>query len=96
MNISVEMVQDGLVIKVPRDWVYATIVYNEDATVVDPSDAESFPDMAVLENFDSFQDYLISEIRREDETGWSLINDLIYKAAEEALEQGAEGVKYAD
>lgn len=96
MEISVEMANEGLVIKVPKDWVYSTIVLGPKSTVVDPSDSKNFPDHAVMENFEEFVPDLLTSIRQEDETGWSLVNELIYKAAEEAMEQGAMGVKYVD
>lgn len=96
MEISVEMVNEDLVIKVPKDWVYSTVVFSPDSTVVDPSDAENFPERAVMEDFEEFVPDLLTYIRWEDETGWSLVNELIHKAAEEAMEQGAMGVKYSD
>lgn len=94
MNISVEMVEDELVIRVPKDFVYANVVYAPDSTVVEEADAEQFPDLGVMEDFDEFLPDLLTELRREDETGWSPVNTLIHKAAEEALENGARGVCY--
>ena len=96
MNTTVEMENNHLVIKIPEDFVYATIVYGQDSTVVDPSDASNFPDASVMEDFEEFLPDLLSELRAEDETGWSLINDLVCKAAENAMEQGALGVKYPE
>lgn len=96
MNTTVEMIHDELVIKVPKSFVYATVVYAPNSTIVDPEDAESFPEMSVLEDFDKFQEDLLYQIRSEDETGWSLVNTLILNAAEKAAECGADGLRYAD
>ena len=95
-NTSVEMVGDELVIRIPKDFVYANVVYAPESTVVEEVDSDNFPDCAVMENFEEFVPYLLSAIREEDETGWSLVNTMIHRAAEEAMEQGAEGVNYDD
>lgn len=95
-NTSVEMVGDELVIRIPKDFVYANVVYAPDSTIVEEADSDNFPSHAVMENFEEFLPYLLSEIRREGETGWSLINTMIIQASEEAMEQGAEGVDYRD
>jgi len=93
-NTSVEMVGDELIIRIPKDFVYANVVYAPESTVVEEADSANFPDYAVMEDFEEFIPYLLSVIREEDETGWSLVNTMIHRAAEEAMEQGAEGVNY--
>ena len=96
MNISVEFENEELVIRVPKDFVYATLVYNPDSSLVTEEDYEDFSDNCILEDFEEFSVDLLNEIRREDETGWSLVNNLIYKAGEEAIEQGARGIKFPE
>lgn len=96
MNISVEMENDELVIRVPKDFVYATLVLNPQSSLVSIQDADDFPDHCVLEDFDKFSVDLLNEIRREDEVGWSSVNDLIFKAGERAVENGAGGVRFPE
>lgn len=96
MNTSVEFENGELVIRIPEDFVYATIVYDENSSVVDPSDSNNFPEHDVLEDFNLFKNDLLSAIRSETEPGWSLVNDLIRAAATQAMENAAEGVDYKD
>lgn len=96
MNTSIEFTGEELVIKIPKDFVRATVVYGNDSTVVEPEEAKNFPHLSVMEDFEEFSSDLLSELRREDENGWSLVNEMIHRAAEEAMEQGACGVKYPD
>ena len=95
-NTSVEMVGEELVIRIPKDFVYANIVYAPDSSVVEEADSDNFPDHSVMEDFEDFLPYLLSEIRSEDEIGWSLINSMILQASENAMDNGAEGVGYRD
>ncbi len=94
MDTSVEFEGEELVIRIPKDFVYANCVYAPESTVVEEADSDNFPDLAVMEDFEEFSTDLLNAMRQEDETGWSLVNDLIFKASEEALEQGAQGVSY--
>ncbi len=95
-NTSVEMVGEELVIRIPKDFVYANIVYALDSTMVEEPDADNFPTHSVMEDFEEFLPYLLSELRSEDEIGCSLINSMILQASENAMDNGAEGVKYRD
>lgn len=96
MNTSVEFKNGELIIRIPEDFVYATICYDQNSSVVDPRDKEDFPDHDVMGDFDSFKSDLLSAIRSEDEIGWSLVNDLIRSAAIKAMESGADGIEYKD
>ena len=96
MNISVDMKNDELVIRVPKDFVYATLVFNPQSSLVSVRDSDDFPDHCVLRDFDQFSVYLMNAIRGEDEIGWSLVNDLIFRAGERALENGADGVIFPE
>ncbi len=96
MNTSVEFEGEELVIRIPKDFVYATIVYNSDSSIVTEEDAENFQDRSVMEDFELFSVDLLNTIREEDEVGWSLVNNLIYKAAESAAEHGAQGLKHPE
>lgn len=96
MNTSVEFENGELVIRIPEDFVYATICYDQNSSVVDPRDKEDFPYLSVMVDFDLFKEDLLSSIRSEDEIGWSLVNDLIRSAAIKAMENGADGIEYKD
>ncbi|AUR92272.1 hypothetical protein NVP1170O_159 [Vibrio phage 1.170.O._10N.261.52.C3] len=94
MNISVESDEKDLTIKIPLDFVYANIVHDPESYIVTPEESKYFPDHGVLIDFEKFLVELKNEIRREDETGWSLVNTLLRSAIAEAAENGAEGVDY--
>lgn len=96
MNTTVEFEGEDLVIRIPKDFVYATVVLAPDSTVVERRDAESFPEHAVMEEFEEFSVELLNHMRMEDASGWSLINEMIHRASESALESGAYGVSYPD
>ena len=96
MNTSVKFENGELVVRIPEDFVYATICYDQNSSVVDPRDKENFPDNDIMVDFDLFKEDLLSSIRSEDEIGWSLVNDLIRSAAIKAMENGADGIEYKD
>lgn len=93
-NTHVSVEDDYLTIKIPTDFVLATVVCNPESSVVSADESEYFPEHSVMRDFDKFLPELVQYIVSEDEVGWSLVNDLIFKAAEEAMEQGADGIEY--
>ena len=74
-----------ITIKIPRSYLRHTVAVHDD-----------LPEGSRVTNTKIFSDAVVSEIKREQEDGTNAIHLMLDEMINEAIEQGAEGVKIGD